>query len=127
MAQTILVMAGYRPLGEWMCRCLEADGHSPVLAKDHDETLRIALLLDIDLLIAWPAVSSCTIDEFLAAVSAHPGGKSFPVLVVGFHTPLYRYECAPEWIRPPLNADEFLSKVRLLLDDACTTDGESGI
>ena len=127
MAHTILVMAGYRPISEWMRRCLEADGHSVALAKDHHETLRMVLLLDIDLLIAWPAMSGCTIDEFLAAVSAHPVGKRHPVLVVGFQLSSLGFDSAIEWIRAPLTVDDLLSKVRLVLDDGCAIDGESGI
>ena len=117
MAQTVLVMAGYQPIAEWMCKCLEVDGHMPVVAKDVEETLRIAFLLDIDLIVAWPSISSCNTDEFLAAVRGDPRVKGIPVLLVAFQPSSCGVDLGAEWIRAPFTANEFLLKVRRILDD----------
>ena len=117
MPQTVLVMAGHRPIAEWMCRCLEADGHSPAVAKDVEEAIRIAFLVDINLIVAWPSISSCNTDEFLAAVRGDPRVKGIPVLLVVLQPPSCGFDSGVEWISAPFTANEFLMKVRFVLDD----------
>lgn len=121
MAQTILVMAGYQPAAEWICRCLEVDGFLPVRAKDADEALRMALLLEIDLIVAWPAISGCRHEEVLAAVGGHPRADGIPVLFAAFQRP-WGLRPMDDWIKVPLAADELRRKVCCLLDRALPRD-----
>ena len=122
MSRTILVVAGYDPVAEWMSRCLEAYGYFPSIAKDADAAFRLAFLLDIDLVIAWPAVSGCGAEEFLAAFNSHPEAKRMPILLVLFQHPSYEplrgLRPSDGWVRVPLAADELLLNVSLLLGPA---------
>lgn len=123
ITQTVLVMAGYQPIAEWMCKCLEVDGHTPVVAKDVEETLRIAFMLDIDLIVAWPSISSCNADEFLAAVRGDPRVREISILLVAFQPSSCGFGLGVEWISAPFAANEFLLKVRRALDNTRSARG----
>lgn len=122
MRRTILVVAGYGSVAEWMCQCLEADSYLPSIAKDTDAAFRLAFLLDIDLIVAWPAVSGFRAEEFLAAFKGHPEACRIPILLVVFQHPSYEplsgLRPFDGWVRAPLAADELLLKVSSLLDRA---------
>jgi hypothetical protein len=117
ITQTILVMAGYGRLARWVCRCLVIDGHLPATAKDPHDALRMALLLKIDLIVAWPAISGCESEEVLAVVDTYLGGDEIPVLFAAFQRPS-RLRSVDDWIKVPVVADDLRRKVRCLLDRA---------
>ncbi len=116
LAKTVLLLAGYRPVAEWLCSCLEIAGYVPAIAKDTDEAFRLASIIDIDLIIAWPAISNSQTNHLLDGVAPDPKGAEIPILLVGFQQPPYELRSAAEWISAPLSAGALLVKVCTMLD-----------
>ena len=79
------------------------------MAQDTDEVLRLAMLLEADLIVAWPAVSGCQANEFLAAVGVQ--APAAPVLIVSWEHEMCPVDSVAHWVRPPLHAEAFLSAV----------------
>ena len=114
MGRTVLIVAGYAPVADWLSECLRDGGYQTVAAKDLDEALRLAWLIEIDLAFAWPTVSGFSDADFLAAVSSHVALEGVPVLLVAFREP-DRLRPIDGWMRVPLAADKVVERVRLIL------------
>lgn len=110
MRKTVLVVAGYAPVADWMARCLEGEGYLTVSAKDTDEAFRLASLIEVDLVIAWPTVSGFAEDGFLSAAGGCPS-LQVPFLVATFRESLGSPNPMGGWLRAPLAADRFIEQV----------------
>lgn len=110
--KTVLVLCGYRPVAEWLCRCLEQLGYAPAWAPTVRDAERLLLLLRADAVVAWPA--TCPSDGMLTAEDIGVLCGDLPLLIVGFSPPLDQGTTAT-WVRAPLGSAELARSLRAVV------------
>ena len=120
--KTVLIIAGYGPIAEWIRDCLEDEGYCLALAGDADAAIRMTTLIGVDVILAWPAVSACTVEDVLGVADALGEAARVPVLFASWVTPC---ELRPldSWVRVPLRAAELRQRVLELLNQNEPVDG----
>ena len=84
------------------------------MARNIDAAVRNMMLIDVDVIIAWPAISGSTVEEILDAADSLGENRRPPVLIVSWAEP---HEITPidGWIKPPVAAPDLQRRVRRLL------------
>ena len=120
----MLVIAGYGPVAEWIRDCLEHEDYYVAVVGDANAAIRMMTLIGVDMILAWPAVSACTVEDVLGVADAQGEAARVPVLIASWFAPygLSPLDC---WVKAPLGAIDLRLRVRHLLDHGEFMDGSS--
>ena len=120
--ETVLVIAGYSPIAEWIRDCLEAEDYCFALAGDANAAFRMITLIDADMILAWPAISACTVEDVLDVAGNLGEAAHVPVLFVSWTAPR-GLSPLDDWMKFPLNAVNLRGSVRRMLSRNETVEG----
>ena len=113
--KTVLVIAGYGPVAEWIRDCLEYEDYYVALVGDANAAIRMMTLIGVDVILAWPAVSACTVEDVQGVADALGTAARVPVLFASWSAP-YGLRSLDGWVKVPLGAVDLRLRVRHLLD-----------
>ena len=122
--KTVLVIAGYGPIAEWIRDCLEGEGYCLALAGDANAAARMMMLIDVDMTLAWPAISACTVEDVLSVADGHGEVARVPVLFASWMAP-HGLSPLDGWVKVPLGAVVLRRRVRELLNHDEPMNGSS--
>jgi len=122
--KTVLVIAGYGPVAEWIRDCLEYEDYYVALVGDANAAIRMMALIDVDMILAWPAVSACTVEDAQGVADALGEAARVPVLFASWFAP-YGLRPLDGWVKVPLGAVDLRLRVHHLLDHGEFMDGGS--
>ena len=120
--KTVLVIAGYGPIAEWIRDCLEHEDYCVALVEEANAAFRMMTLIDVDMILAWPAISACTVEDVLMVADGLGEAARVPVLFASWVAP-YGVGPLDAWVKVPLGAVELRRRVRELLSHDAPVNG----
>ena len=113
--KTVLVIVSYPPIAAWVRDCLATPSQLVITAERVDSALRLAMLVSVDAVVVWPALSGGTVADALEVASAIGGTRSqVPVLIASWVQP-----CSSRpnihWMVPPIVAEDLRRTMREML------------
>ena len=118
----MLVIAGYGPVAEWIRDCLEHEDYYVAVVGDANAAIRMIMLIGVDMILAWPAVSACTVEDVQGVADALGAAARVPVLFASWFAP-HGLRPRDGWVKVPLSAVDLRLRVRHLLDHGEFMDG----
>ena len=120
--KTVLVIAGYGPIAQWIRDCLVDEGYCLTIAGDANAACRMIMLTVVDMILAWPAISACTAEDVLSVADGSGEAVHVPILFASWVAP-HGLRPLDGWVKVPVGVVELRRHLRRLLRPKAPADG----